>query len=1344
MSSFPLDTGAAPSSTARRPRVLCLHGNRQTASIFEERIKPLKRHADLFFLEGDFEWKTAPTSTSSERKVEQQLHLQQSGGSSEAAEQVDDASGVDEGTLSWVPCTTDGEASRTRELYASDGQHGSTSKDMKYDQTTPPEAFLPALKKVYRYWLTHGPFDGVLGFSQGAALAALVARRHQEFCPLLKFAVICGGYNPYHGPRERSAGSPKSTSTSSGVAGVALAVDDENKVKKENELMAARKSLISSGRIIPSTLTTVFHFIGARDKLVTPLMSRRLLPGRSCDRTSASSDSGSGFWRGVHELQLVDVKEPGDHGVERESGIEGGTSNGASEMMNKDHGENCAPDKNIAAVKRQEELEHVTVLHPGGHHVPLGHVEKEVFLSTSRKMTATSTPTTTTGRRRQLLITKEDLSFLKMEQVEDTAKGAPHITDSCTSKKNPVSTTTTEKQAELCREMKQMSVLQTWLENLALEKELLEATFDTDMDIKKDHQDQNNKECDEEDPRLPWIIEIPCGENFALEMWYPPGFANAEGDLDLDYVPPDNCKNAAASAIYNSRARPPAPACPLLQRMITHNFLLEARLPELEDVLAADGDLLNEVEDGATGPVLEVGYGVSLGLAAADWERVLLEENSAVKAVSAGVLAATTTTSQRQLQGEEQHQTQKDAGAQTRRTEASKAKEPSTKWWEQEGGVNDDELCINLDMMRRSYAEFLATHILNRNSSPRTTCSSTSTHIVSGERGNGRRGRIFEFVLGLVGKPSAGKSTFFNALVCDHEREVVDLVDVEGSASSRTDSEQDPTKMSKQGHSKRAAVASHPFTTIEPNIGEAWLRIHDEGVVDQMKINTDHDKNISSSTSSSAFHHQQQPHPPTTSTTSEHKIPFLVKDVAGLVPGAYQGKGRGNAFLNDLLRADALAHIVDISGRLDACGEVSNTNGDEEVSTVLHDIQFIREEIFAWIFTNVKAKWHGVYKYALVGQHDHGARGVSSKSDSLNSPALDRFVALFTGYHCTPDYVRNLWIAWATGRGPPPSTTASPAVELLNFADYQEEDLMHFVHFFVHHRFPMVLVCNKVDLLESAEVLQDRLEVIRKKFPEYSGNQIIPISGKARVNTKTAVKASFVAAAAIVLRLVLAKTWPSEGAHERGGGATVVQEAAAAHRAEEDSSTSPAARRSPSNNCKRPVLPDPAPAFFDLAGATRKNIEKSKIFFRPPERGIMQPNKTTSTQGIEKIDETETSAQRQTLDRSTKQGISSAAPSALYSYHLLPSNTTVFEAFEAVRREGIRVPTNSDFVRAEKVSNAKMSGSGRMRDLACSFSMTHEVWNAVPSMTDSVRSLSCLSCIRNSLATWSKLGDFIW
>lgn len=51
-------------------------------------------------------------------------------------------------------------------------------------------------------------------------------------------------------------------------------------------------------------------------------------------------------------------------------------------------------------------------------------------------------------------------------------------------------------------------------------------------------------------------------------------------------------------------------------------------------------------------------------------------------------------------------------------------------------------------------------------------------------------------------------------------------------------------------------------------------------------------------------------------------MPIELLDVAGLVPGAHEGKGLGNKFLDDLRHADALVHVVDVSGCTDAEGEL--------------------------------------------------------------------------------------------------------------------------------------------------------------------------------------------------------------------------------------------------------------------------------------------------------------------------------------------------------------------------------------------------------------------------------------
>lgn len=78
-----------------------------------------------------------------------------------------------------------------------------------------------------------------------------------------------------------------------------------------------------------------------------------------------------------------------------------------------------------------------------------------------------------------------------------------------------------------------------------------------------------------------------------------------------------------------------------------------------------------------------------------------------------------------------------------------------------------------------------------------------------------------------------------------------------------------------RGGRKEAAVAAHPFTTIEPNTGPGWY---------QSAVKC--------------------------SSREGRLLPVIVKDVAGLVPGAYKGRGKGNKFLGDLCEADVLVHVV--------------------------------------------------------------------------------------------------------------------------------------------------------------------------------------------------------------------------------------------------------------------------------------------------------------------------------------------------------------------------------------------------------------------------------------------------
>jgi len=83
----------------------------------------------------------------------------------------------------------------------------------------------------------------------------------------------------------------------------------------------------------------------------------------------------------------------------------------------------------------------------------------------------------------------------------------------------------------------------------------------------------------------------------------------------------------------------------------------------------------------------------------------------------------------------------------------------------------------------------------------------------------------------------------------------------------------------------------------------------------------------------------------------------------------------GNKFLDDLRHADALLHIVDVSGTTNAKGET--TVGYDPVN----DIEWLRSEIHSWILNNLKTKWSSIVRR-------HLATSESSYSYISPSPSL--------------------------------------------------------------------------------------------------------------------------------------------------------------------------------------------------------------------------------------------------------------------------------------------------------------------------------------------------------------------
>ncbi len=152
-------------------------------------------------------------------------------------------------------------------------------------------------------------------------------------------------------------------------------------------------------------------------------------------------------------------------------------------------------------------------------------------------------------------------------------------------------------------------------------------------------------------------------------------------------------------------------------------------------------------------------------------------------------------------------------------------------------------------------------------------------------------------LVGLVGRPSSGKSTFFKAAT---------LMDV--------------------------LIASYPFATIKPNTGMAYVKIEDLAP-EFGKISNPREGYVKGEKGKWRF------------------VPFQLMDVAGLVEGASEGKGLGNEFLNDLATADAFIHIVDMSGETDGEGKPAENYYPGK------DIEIIESELDKWYLGILKKVW---------------------------------------------------------------------------------------------------------------------------------------------------------------------------------------------------------------------------------------------------------------------------------------------------------------------------------------------------------------------------------------------------
>lgn len=259
--------------------------------------------------------------------------------------------------------------------------------------------------------------------------------------------------------------------------------------------------------------------------------------------------------------------------------------------------------------------------------------------------------------------------------------------------------------------------------------------------------------------------------------------------------------------------------------------------------------------------------------------------------------------------------------------------------------------------------------------------------------------------IGLLGKANVGKSTFF-------------------SAATET-----PVQ-----------TGNFPFTTIEPNVGVAYIK------------------------SECACKNFEIEHINDYCSDGIRFIPVKLIDVAGLVPGAHEGKGLGNQFLDDARQAEVLIHVVDIAGTTDIQGQpVPNGSHDP-----LEDIKFVQEEFEQWFVDILKREW------------DKLTREIDQKRAKLTDGIAKRFTGLGIKDYQIHEVLQRL--------------------ELIskNPKEWTDADLQTFVKELRKSTKPIIIAANKADLCKD-------LDIINK-----ISDTVIPCSAETELLLRKASKAGMI------------------------------------------------------------------------------------------------------------------------------------------------------------------------------------------------------------------------------------------